>query len=182
MEGFLLLRIAILVGVVIAAVLIFAASKQKLIHLQRSVTIDAPAEKIFPLINDFHNWNRWAPQDREDPTMQRTYSGPENGANTISDWESRGSAGRGRMSIVESEPPSRVVVQVDFVKPFVAHNVNEFILQPGSQPGSPTKVTWTMQGSNLYVMKLMSVFVNMDRMMGQHFETGLKNLKNAAEQ
>jgi hypothetical protein len=32
------------------------------------------------------------------------------------------------------------------------------------------------------MMKLMSVFMNMNHTMGQHFETGLANLKAAAEQ
>jgi hypothetical protein len=69
------------------------------------------------------------------------------------------------------------VVQVDFARPFAAHNVNEFILEPGSS----TQVTWTMQGSRLYIMKVMGIFVNMDRVMDKHFEAGLINLKNAAE-
>jgi uncharacterized protein YndB with AHSA1/START domain len=146
--------------------------------VQRSVTIDAPPEKIFPLIDDFHNWSGWAPQDKEDPSMKRIYSGPAFGTGAVSDWNSTGNAGRGRMSIIESAPPTRVVVKVDFVKPLTAHNLNEFTLAP---TGPATKVTWTMQGSNLYVMKLMSAFVNMDRVMGKHFETGLHNLKKAAE-
>jgi hypothetical protein len=69
------------------------------------------------------------------------------------------------------------VVQVVFARPFAAHNVNEFILEPGSS----TQVTWTMQGSRLYIMKVMGIFVNMDRVMDKHFEAGLINLKNAAE-
>lgn len=81
------------------------------------------------------------------------------------------------MTIMESTPPGKVVVKVDFVKPFTAHNVNEFTLEPGPS----TRVIWTMRGSNLYFMKLMGIFVNMDRMMGKHFETGLQNLKAAAE-
>jgi hypothetical protein len=85
------------------------------------------------------------------------------------------------MSIIESTPAQRVVVKVDFVKPFAAHNLNEFILDPTFEPRPATTVTWTMQSSNLYVMKLMSIFVNMDRVMGKHFETGLSNLKKAAE-
>jgi hypothetical protein len=85
------------------------------------------------------------------------------------------------MSIIESTPPTRVVVKVDFVKPFAAHNLNELILGPMSGPGPSTRVTWTMQGSNLYVMRVMSIFVNMDRVMGKHFETGLNHLKQAAE-
>ncbi len=109
--------------------------------------------------------------------MKRTYSGPSFGMGAVSDWDSTGRAGSGRMSIIESAPPTRVVIKVDFVKPFVAHNLNEFILEHGPA----TKVTWSMQGSNLYVMKLVNIFITMDRVMGKHFETGLDNLKKVAE-
>jgi hypothetical protein len=69
---------------------------------------------------------------------------------------------------------------VDFVRPFAAHNVNEFVLEP-SQPGTSTKVTWTMRGRNMFFMKLMGVFVNMDHTLGKHFESGLQNLKTLSE-
>ena len=161
-----MLRIVVIIAVAIAAILafvvIFAATRPNTFRVQRSLTIDAAPERIFPLIDDFHNWARWAPQDKEDPSMKRTYSGAAFGTGAVSDWESSGNAGKGRMSIIESTPPARVVVKVDFVKPFTAHNLNEFVLESGPA----TKVTWTMQGSNLYVMKLMSTFVNMDRVMG----------------
>jgi uncharacterized protein YndB with AHSA1/START domain len=171
------LKIVIVVVTIIALILLFATTRPNIVRVQRSIAIDAPAEKIFPLLNDFHEWNRWAPQDKEDPTMTRSFSGTVNGKGAISDWDSKGSAGKGRMTIIDSSPPTRVVVQVDFVRPFTAHNVNEFTLEPGSS----TRVTWTMQGSRLYIMKVMGIFVNMDRVMGKHFESGLANLKNAAE-
>ncbi len=171
--------VAIAIAAILALVVIVAATRPNTFRVQRSVTIDAAPEKIFPLIDDFHNWSGWAPQDKEDLSLKRTYSGAAFGTGAVSDWDSTGNAGKGRMSIIESAPSTRVVVKVDFVKPFVAHNLNEFILQP--TPGPATKVTWTMQGSNLYVMKLMSIFVNMDRVMGKHFESGLNNLKKAAE-
>jgi uncharacterized protein YndB with AHSA1/START domain len=180
-----ILRIVITAAVAIAAVLafvsIFAATRPDTFRVQRSVTVNAAPEKIFPLVDDFHNWPGWAPQDKEDPSMTRVYSGAAFGTGAVSDWGSSGSAGKGRMSIIESTPPTRVVVKVDFVKPFAAHNLNEFILEPTLRSGPATKVTWTMQGSNLFVMKVMSIFVNMDRVMGKHFESGLNNLKKAAE-
>jgi uncharacterized protein YndB with AHSA1/START domain len=171
------LRIVLIVAVVIAAVLVFAATRPNTFRVYRSLTINAPPERIFPLINDLHNWPRWAPQDRDDPTMKRTYSGAASGTDAVSDWAGKGSAGKGQMTIIDSTPLRRVVVKVDFVKPFVARNVNEFTLEPGAS----TRITWTMQGSNLYFMKLLGIFVNMDRMMGKHFESGLQNLKRAAE-
>jgi uncharacterized protein YndB with AHSA1/START domain len=180
----MILKIALIVTiaivVVITGILVFADTKPNVIEVSRSITIQAPPEKIFPIIDDFHHWPGWAPQDKEDPTMKRIYSGAESGAGAVSDWQGTGNAGKGRMTITESAAPNKVVVRVDFVRPFVAHNVNEFVLEP-SQPGTSTKVTWTMRGRNMFFMKVMDVFVNMDRALGKHFEAGLQNLKIMSE-
>jgi uncharacterized protein YndB with AHSA1/START domain len=173
------MKIVIIVAVLIAALLAFAATKPKTFRIQRSMSIKAPPEKIFALINDFHSWSGWAPQDKEDPTMSRTYSGAAFGKGAVSEWNSSGSAGKGRMAIVESVPSSMISIQVDFVKPFEAHNINEFSLKPA---GGLTEVVWTMHGTNLYIMKIMSIFVNMDGVVGKHFESGLYNLRTVAEQ
>ena len=174
----MILRIIIIAAVLIAVVLVFAAMKPSAFHLQRSITIKAPTEKIFPLVNDFHNWSAWEAQDKGDAGIQRTYSGPAAGVGAMSEWQGSGSTGKGRMLITESVPNSRVSVAVDFVKPFQAHNINVFTLEP---VGDSTKVTWSFEGTNVFVLKLMSVFVTMDRIMGNHFETGLEKLKAAAE-
>jgi uncharacterized protein YndB with AHSA1/START domain len=174
----MVVKILLAIVLVIVAVLVFAATKPDTFRVQRSISVQAPPEKVFALINDFHNWPQWAPQDREDKSMQRTYSGAESGVGAVSDWSGRGSAGQGRMSIVESQAAAKVSVKVDFSKPFEAHNLNEFTL---NGQGSSTKVTWSMQGTNLFVLKLMSIFTNMDKVAGKHFEDGLANLKAAAE-
>ena len=59
-----------------------------------------------------------------------------------------------------------------------ALDIAEFTLEPR---GQSTLVTWLMTGPNLFIGKLMSVFINMDRMVGKQFETGLANLKSLAE-
>jgi uncharacterized protein YndB with AHSA1/START domain len=174
----MILRVILVVVLLIAAILIYAATKPNTFQIERSQTIDAPAEKIFPLINDFHNWPQWAPQDREDSTLRRTFSGVGSGVGAVSAWAGSGNSGSGNMEITESIPNQKVIVQVDFTRPFQAHNINEFILAPS---GNATRVTWKMHGTNVYMMKVMSVFLNMDHMMGQHFESGLDNLKAAAE-
>lgn len=174
----MILKVLAALAFLIAAVLLFAATRPDTFQIQRSVVIQAPPEKIFPLLNNLHNWPQWAPQDKDDPSIKRTFSGPDSGTGAVSDWSGSGNTGRGRMTIIESVPPKRTIVQVDWVKPFATRNLNQFSLEP---EGSSTRVTWGMQGPNLYVMKLLSVFINMDRMMGAHFETGLLNLKAAAE-
>jgi hypothetical protein len=180
----MILKIALIVTlaivVVITGTILYADTRPNIIQVTRSITIQAPAEKIFPHIDDFHHWPGWAPQDKEDPTMKRIYSGEQSGTGAISDWQGSGNTGKGRMTITESTAPNKVVVKVDFVRPFAAHNVNEFVLQP-NEPGTSTTVTWTMRGRNMFFMKIMGVFVNMDRMLGKHFEAGLQNLKLVSE-
>ena len=172
----MVLRIAVTVAILVALVLIIAASKPKSFHIQRFITIDAPPDQVFPLVNDLHNWPRWG---EEDSSVRRTYSGPENGKGAIAEWKGSGREGEGRMLITESLPTRKIAIQVDWAKPFVARNINEFVFE---HVGNSTRVTWTMKGPNLYVMRLMSIFVNMDQTMGKHFETGLVNLKKFAEQ
>src|SRR5580692_985790 len=154
-ERVLIVKVMIGFAVLLATILVLAASKPKIFRIQRSVSVDAPPEKVFTLIDNLGTWRRWAPQDREDPSMKRTYSGPANGKGAVSEWTGSGNSGRGRMLISESLPPKKVSFQVDWVKPFVARNVNDFVLE---SLGTSTGVTWTLQGPNLYVMRIMGVF------------------------
>lgn len=171
-------KVLLVILALVAVILIYAATKPRIFHVERTVTIKASPEKVFPLINDLHNWPRWAPQDREDATMTRTFSDATSGVGAASRWSGSGSSGQGLMTITESDPPKSVTIAADWQRPFVARNINEFRLEPD---GSNTRVTWSMTGPNLFIMKLMSVITNIDRMMGSHFERGLQNLKVAAE-
>jgi uncharacterized protein YndB with AHSA1/START domain len=174
----MLTKIAVLIAVLVAGILLFAATRPNQLQIQRAIRIAAPPQAIFALINDFHHWPLWAPQDRDDPTIRRTYEGSPSGLGAISAWQGAGSTGQGRMQIVASDPPRTLTVQVDFAKPFTAHNIDEFTLVP---VGATTEIAWSMRGTNPFIAKVMSVFISMDRMMGKHFEAGLANLKAAAE-
>ncbi|MGA2646155.1 MAG: SRPBCC family protein [Candidatus Sulfotelmatobacter sp.] len=108
----MILRIMIVIAVFLATVFIVAATKPKTFRIQRTVGIDAPPERVFTLINNLHNWARWAPQDREDSSMKRTYSGPANGKDSVSEWIGSGNSGRGRLLITDSLPSTRISIQV----------------------------------------------------------------------
>jgi carbon monoxide dehydrogenase subunit G len=178
MEGSMLKTIAIVVVVLLAAVLVFAATKPDTFRVQRAASIKAPPEKIFPLINDFRSWGAWSPWEKMDPAMKRAYSGAANGKGAVYAWEGNSKVGTGRMEMTESSPPSKVTVKLDFIKPFEAHNIAEFTMEP---KGDSTNVTWAMHGPNPYLAKVMQVFMSMDSMVGKDFETGLANLKAVAE-
>jgi uncharacterized protein YndB with AHSA1/START domain len=171
-------KLVIVVVVLLAALLGFAATRPDTLRVQRALSIKAPPDKIFPFIVDFHRWSLWSPWEKLDPAMKRTYRGAANGKGAVYDWEGNSQVGAGRMEIVEASPPSRVTVTLDFVRPFEGHNTAEFTLH---RRGDSTDVAWIMTGRNAYVAKLMGVFVNMDRMIGKYFEAGLANLKTATE-
>ena len=174
----MLKKIALVIAVAIAALLIFAATRPDTFRVERTARIEAPAEKIFPLIDDFHRWEAWSPYEKLDPGMKRTFGGAPAGQGATYAWEGNDKAGAGRMEIAESTPSSKIAIKLDFIKPFEGHNVAEFTLQP---QGDATQVTWAMHGPSPYIAKLMGIFFNMDQMIGKDFETGLANLKTASE-
>ena len=172
------IAVVVLLVVCIGGVLVFAATKPDTFRLQRSASINAPPDKIFPIISDFRNWGLWSPWEKMDPELKRTYSGAPSGKGAVYAWEGNSKVGQGRMEITEASPSSKVMLNLDFVRPFEAHNVVEFTLEPA---GSTTNVTWTMRGEQPYIAKVISVVVDMDKMVGKDFEKGLADLKAAAE-
>jgi len=171
--------IALVVVVLVAALLIFAATKPDTFRVQREASIKAPPEKIFAQINDLHRWGSWSPWEKLDPAMKRTHSGATQGKGAVYEWDGNHNVGKGRMEITDTSPPSKVVIKLDFVKPFEAHNIAEFTLEVN---GDFTNVTWAMHGPNPYLAKVVHTIFSMDRMVGKQFETGLANLKTIAEQ
>lgn len=170
--------IAIVVVAVIAAVLAIAAMRPDTFRVERTASIKAPPEKIYAFINDFRKWQAWSPYEKKDPAMTRKMSGAESGKGAVYQWEGNGNVGAGRMEIADVSPPSQITIKLDFSKPLEGHNIAEFILEP---KGDATNVTWAMHGQSPFIGKLIGLFLSMDTMIGKDFETGLANLKSAAE-
>jgi len=170
--------IAVIIAIAIAAVLILAATKPNTLRVQRATSIKAPADRIFPMINDFRQWRTWSPYENKDPAMNRTYEGTGSGKGAVYAWDGNNNVGSGRMEILETAVPSKITIKLDFFKPFEGHNTAEFTMLP---QGDVTNLTWTMSGPAVFMSKLMQVFMNLDHMIGRDFEVGLANLKKLAE-
>src|ERR1044072_3184402 len=108
--------IAVLLAIAIAAVRILAATKPGVLRVQRSTSIKAPAEMIFPLINDFHQWRSWSPYEDRDPALKRTYSGPDSGKGAVYAWDGNKNVGSGQMEILEAAVPSKILIKIEFFK------------------------------------------------------------------
>lgn len=170
--------VVVILAIAIAAILVLASTKPSTLRVQRTIRIKAPAEKIFPLIDDFHQWLKWSPYETKDPAMKRTYSGAERGKGAAYAWDGDKNVGSGRMEILESSPSQTIVIKLDFFTPFEGHNAAEFTMLP---QGDATHVTWVMYGPANFMSRLIQVFMNLDRMIGRDFEAGLANLKQLTE-
>jgi uncharacterized protein YndB with AHSA1/START domain len=173
----MLKKIGLVIVAAVVVILIWAATKPSTFHFERTATIKAPPAKIMASLTDFHRWPEWSPYEKLDPAMKRTHSGAAQGKGAVYTWQGNSQAGAGRMEIVDATP-TRVRIQLDFTKPFAASDVAEFTLAPH---GDTTTVTWSMDGPNQYLGKVMSIFINMDKMVGDQFATGLASLKRVAE-
>lgn len=173
-----LVTVAVVLAIAIAVVLILAATKPDTFAVQRAAIVNAPADKIFPLISDFRQWGAWSPYEDKDPAMKRTYSGAVRGKGAVYAWEGDKNVGSGRMEILDVSAPSKVVIKLDFYSPFEAHNTAEFTMLPQDDA---TRLTWRMHGPASFMAKIMHVFINIDKMVGKDFEVGLANLKRLTE-
>ena len=171
------LVVIVLLVVSLAGVLAYAATKPDTFQVQRAAIIKAPADKIFPLINDLRAQSTWSPFEK-DPDLKRTHSGPAQGAGATYEWDGNRQVGAGRIAITDAKAPSQVTLALDMFRPMEAHNVVEFTLQP---QGDATTVTWAMHGAQPYLAKVMSTVIDCDKMVGSMFEEGLGKLKALAE-
>ena len=168
----------VIILLAILALLGVAATRPGQFRIERSATIQASPERIFPLINDFHRWQAWSPYERKDPAMERRYEGPKVGEGAIYGWNGNKDIGSGRMQITESIPSSRIEIRLEFFAPFKATNTAEFVLEPH---GEGTRVTWAMHGRSSFMHRLMGLVVNLDKLVGKDFEEGLGHLRGLSE-
>jgi hypothetical protein len=170
----------VLIGVAAFAVVfaIFVARQPSEFHVERSITIDAPAERAFAHVNDFRAWRAWSPYEKLDPEMMRLFGGSTTGEGASYTWAGNGQIGEGRMTIERSVPASRIEIRLDFIEPFENTSQATFSFAPAADG---TKVTWAMDGHNDFVGKALHLFMDIDTLIAGQFDSGLQALKTLAE-
>lgn len=147
-------------------------------RIERSLVIQAEPATLYAMVDDFRRWREWSPYEGLDPHLGRTYSGADAGKGAVYAWDGNKKAGAGRMEIVDTAALDRITIQLDFSRPMRTRNKAEFTFVP---EGGGTRVTWAMEGAKPFMFRVMSLFIDMDKMIGRDFEKGLATLKAAAE-
>ncbi|MSP63648.1 MAG: polyketide cyclase [Myxococcales bacterium] len=165
------------VGLVVV-LLIVIATRPGAFAITRTATIAAPPAVLYPMIADFHRWGEWSPWDALDPNQKKTFDGAASGVGAITGWSGNDQVGEGRMTVLAVKPNAEVDIKLEFIKPFAATNQTQFSLKP---EGAATEVIWAMNGTNDFMGKAYSLFVDVDKMVGADFERGLATMKTVAE-
>lgn len=171
-------KILIGVAAVLLLLVLVVVTRPATFHVERAITVAAPPDNAFALVNDFHAWPAWSPWEKLDPNMKRTFEGPSAGVGAQYAWSGNDDVGEGRMTVEKSDQPSQIGIKVEFLKPWAATNQTTFRFTPAA---GGSKVTWAMDGENDFMAKAASLFMDMDKLIGGDFEKGLAAMKMAAE-
>ena len=169
-------RIFMFLIAVVAILALVAFALPREVAVSRSIAINAPAAKVFPLVNDLRK-HKWSPWVTLDPNAKFTYSGPAQGKGQKVNWQSeREDVGVGSQTITKSEPNKVIETALDFGPQGTATAGYDFV-----EEGGKTTVTWrfkTDTGNNP-MMRWMGLML--DSLIGENYEKGLSNLKELAE-
>lgn len=166
-----------LLGVVtlIAILGIISISLPRQIHIQRDIIINASAEETYEQLSDLRNWPKWLPGNHTDTGKALSYAGPTVGSSLH--WTSdRRSIGQSVVTIVEAEPPKKLVTNLEFEKNDKVHTTFTLV-----ETEEGTKLTWHLEkymGDNP-IHKFSGLLI--DSTVGEEFEDGLANIKKEVE-
>ena len=85
-------------------------------HIERSVTIEAPEDKVRSAIEDFAEWPKWSPWLCMEPEAKLEYRGTPGQVGHGYSWQGE-ITGEGGMEIAASEG-SQVRMDLNFLKPW----------------------------------------------------------------
>jgi len=171
-------KILLVVAALIAVLLATIASRPGSYQVERSASAAAPPEVVYAQVSDFGRWAQWSPWAKLDPNMKTTLTGTPASVGHGYAWAGNDKVGEGRMTITEAAPGSRVGIKLEFLKPFASTSPTSFTLAPD---GGGTRITWKMTGTNDFMGKAFSLFMDFEKMIGGDFDRGLAQLKAVSE-
>jgi hypothetical protein len=171
-------KILLGVGLILVGFFGYVATRPSDYVISREITINAPADVIFPYVNDSKKMDSWNPWSELDPDAKMTFTGPDAGVGATTSWEAGKKLGTGSCTIVESVPFTLVKSKLAYTKPRVMTQDAEISLR---KEGNQTVVRWSVSGKNDFLSRAVCVFMNMDKMVGGIFENGLSKLKATVE-
>lgn len=145
-------------------------------HVERSVRVAAPPERIYPFVTNLRRWQEWSAWTKEvDPLARRSYQGPEEGVGAGAGWAGP-KLGRGKMVIVSSVAEHGVKLD----QAIEGEGLNSQASVRFERNGDGTRVVWTDEGTLPPVLGAY-LRATVERRLGAGLEASLAKLKAKVE-
>ncbi len=167
------MRITAIVVIIILLGFVSAVFQPDIFGLDRAILIVSPQSKIYDQVNDFHNWQGWFPWEQNDPTVKRTFEGPDSGVGSV--YHCSGKLGEATMTITDSKPDSDILIKWEMSRPLQTSGTTEFTFD--KSVNKQTYVAWKLSGRSNFMIKLSLLFVNLNKTVGDDLQNGLEGLK-----
>lgn len=146
------------------------------IQVEKSISINAPANLIYATATDFHTWDQWSSWNLMDSNLQSQYSKNTGTVGAWTSWKSE-IVGNGRQEITEVSEPNYVKLAMNFNnRPDT--NYAEFKIEKTSEDS--TKVSYSLDGAEM-PFYLGPVILVMNPMIESNFSKSLEGLKSYTE-
>ena len=164
---------------IIALLLIMGLFISKEMNVKREIFIKKPVGEVFNYIKylkNQQNYSKWASMDTD---MKNEFRGTDGQPGFVNQWSGNKKVGEGEQEILSIEEGKNLVTELRFIKPF--KSFAKATMTTEAAGANATKVTWGFESEMKYPSNLMKVFMNMEKMLGNDFSTGLSNLKAVME-
>lgn len=169
----MLKKILLVLAIIIVGIIVASRFQPSSYTVERSATIDAPIDVVFAHMNDFRKWQQFNAWGDTDPNAVYTYSDISNGVGADFHWKGNSDMGEGRMTMLESRPNEYVKVDLEFIEPFAGKATTEYVMAP---EGEGTRLTQRMSSDHNFFSKIMCMFMDMDKMIGDKYEEGFRRM------
>jgi hypothetical protein len=172
------LKVILLLAVILfGAWLVMCAMAPESLKTSRSITIGAPADRIYPWVADLAAWESWSPWQNKDATMVNTVSNPSVGEGASMSWTSE-EMGAGSMRITAAVPNQKVSTALAF-SGYDQESYSDFIF---TESNGETTVEWTMDGGEVaYLFRGFFVLMDAVNKINADYDEGLLALKDNVE-
>lgn len=171
--------ISLVIAIIIIVPLIVALFVKKDIKVEEEIIINANSDEVYSyvvLLKNQNNYSKWA---LSDPKMKSSFRGVDGTVGFVSAWTSEDkNTGTGEQEITKITE-NRIEYELRFIKPFKQTNFS--YMEVDKVDDNQTIVKWGFESTMKYPSNLFLLFMDMEKMLSDDLETGLRNLKNIIE-
>lgn len=147
--------------------------------VSKEITVAASKEDVYEQVANLHNWQNWAPWNKEmDPTQVYTYEGPKQGAGAKWLWTSK-NMGTGWLEIKSADEKTGVLYELFLDMNGSTSTMFGNIAYVETDKG--LHITWSDEGNSGKNLGKRWLSLLIKPILGKEFEKGLEKLKTVVE-